>query len=289
MTLQGVLLPGYDHAMMRIPRPAGTLNFLLAWLIPWRPAFRTRAKNSKLVFYAHFRDIIGRHIGKYGVHEPRITQWMADYLSAAAGPGMVVDVGANLGWHAVHAAQYAAVETVVAFEPDLFNAQLLDRNLTANKIDKVVVSTCAVGAQSGIARLHRYRGTNYGRHSLLTDYGYGSRLVPLRDLDSALESLGLSEQPILVLKIDVEGYEPAVIEGARRTLTRTQAIALEYSPDLVELAAMVDALHAAGFAPYVFKDDRRITEIALDDLRKVGGQTDVIWINKKLPVVSGAS
>ena len=43
--------------------------FLLAWLMPWRPAFRTRAKQSKLSFFVHRRDIIGRHIAKYGSHE----------------------------------------------------------------------------------------------------------------------------------------------------------------------------------------------------------------------------
>jgi len=279
--------------MMRIPRPIGTLGFLVAWLIPWRSAFRTRAKDSKLYFYAQCRDLIGRHIAKYGTHEPRITQWMADYLAAAPSRGIVVDVGANLGWHSIHAAQYASVDTVVAFEPDLFNTWLLDRNLTANKIDKVVVNACAIGARRGIARLHRYRSTNFGRHSLLTDYGYGSRLVPLTDLDSALKALSLADQPILVLKIDVEGYEPAVIEGASRTLARTQAVILEYSPDLeqegeMQLGDMVDQLHAAGFTPHVFKDERQIAEVSLGELRQVTVQTDVIWINRNAGPASKA-
>ena len=86
-----------------------------------------RARDG-LSFYVHHRDLIGRHIAKYGRHEPIPTGWLNDYL-ATAKPGLFVDVGANLGWHAVHAAQHRAVETVVAFEPDPFNAWLLDRNL----------------------------------------------------------------------------------------------------------------------------------------------------------------
>lgn len=85
----------------------------------------------------------------------------------------------------------SSVETVVAFEPDPFNAWLLDRNLTANGIENVIVSNAAVGARSGNIRLHRYKSSNYGRHSLLTDYGYGSHMVPIVDLDSALQQLGL--------------------------------------------------------------------------------------------------
>jgi FkbM family methyltransferase len=266
--------------MMRIPRPIGTAVFLAAWLTPWRPVFRTRAKHSKLSFYVHCRDLIGRHIAKYGVHEPLITGWMAEALAKAPARGIVVDVGANLGWHTVHAAQYPAVETVAAFEPDPFNAELLKRNLALNKVTNAVVSASAVGAQSGTARLYRYRSTNYGRHNLLTDYGYGSTEVPLADLDSALDRLGLGDRRVLVLKIDVEGYEPAVIEGAARALARTDAVVLEYSPDLGDAAAMIDRLDAAGFAPHRFGGRHRVAPMALADLRAAAGQMDVIWLRR---------
>src|SRR6266581_9057309 len=86
-----------------LPRPLGTLGFVAAWLVPWRPAFRTTAAQSKLKFFAHHRDAIGRHIAKYGAHEPLLTRWIADRL-AASRPGLFIDAGANIGWHALHAA-----------------------------------------------------------------------------------------------------------------------------------------------------------------------------------------
>lgn len=91
--------------MIRIPRIAGTAVFLAAWLMPWRPAFRVRAAGSRLKFFVHYRDLIGRHIAKYGTHEPMPSRWLDKYLSGAR-PGIFIDVGANLGWHAVHAAQH---------------------------------------------------------------------------------------------------------------------------------------------------------------------------------------
>src|SRR5579864_449468 len=91
--------------MKRIPRPLGTLAFLLAWLVPWRPAFRIRAKQSKLSFFVQRRDLLGRHLAKYGTHEQPLTQWMSDYLAASSHGGIFIDVGANLGWHTVQAAQ----------------------------------------------------------------------------------------------------------------------------------------------------------------------------------------
>lgn len=268
--------------MIRRPRAIGMAKFLAAAVMPWRPALRVRAKESKLTFYAHWRDVIGRHIAKYGEHEPQLTRFIAGYLAAARSPGLFVDVGANIGWHTVHAAQYPTVEAVVAFEPDAFNAWLLDRNLTANNIGKAVVNACAVGAARGIAQLHRYRSTNYGRHSLLTDYGHGSRQVPVTDLDSALDALGLGDKPVLVLKIDVEGYEPAVIAGAARTLARTQVVLLEYSPGLsgaggLSTDAMAELMVASGFAPHRLAADGKLMPASLADLRSVQGQTDLIW------------
>jgi FkbM family methyltransferase len=276
----------HERVMIPIPRPVGTAIFLAAWLMPWRPAFRTRAGDSGLVFYVHWRDLIGRHIAKYGVHEPVLTKWIGDYLADTPARGLFIDVGANLGWHAAHAAQYEAVETVVAFEPDSFNCWLLDRNLAANGIDNTVVVASAVGARRGVTRMYRYRGTNFGRHSLLTDYGYGSRLVPMTDLDASLEALGLADRPVLILKIDVEGYEPAVIEGAARVLERTAVVLLEYSPDLgreggLSAQAMVEQLYDAGFVPYRFGEGNRVTEIARADLRGFAGQMDLVWISAR--------
>lgn len=271
--------------MIRIPRPIGTAVFLAAWLTPWRSAFRTRAKDSKLKFYVHYRDLIGRHIAKYGVHEPLITGWMAETLRNAPARGIVVDVGANLGWHAIHAAQFPSVETVAAFEPDPFNADLLRRNAALNKAGKVAVNQSAVGAHAGLATLYHYRGTNYGRHNLLTDYGYGSSQVPMTDLDTALDRMGLGERRVLVLKIDVEGYEPAVIEGAARTLERTGAVVLEYSPDLGEpgslsAVGMVSRLDDAGFAPHRFAEGGSLAPMTVAELRQVKGQMDVIWLRR---------
>jgi FkbM family methyltransferase len=257
------------------------LAFLMAWLTPWRSAYRIRAAHSGLKFFVHRRDTIGRHIAKYGSHEPLLTKWLADYLGAAP-PGIVVDVGANVGWHALHAAQYRNVEAVVAFEPDPFNAWLLDRNLSANGIGKVIVNACAVGAQAGSARLFRYKSSNLGRHSIVADHGYGYRTVPVTDLDSALSDLGFGDRPVVVIKIDVEGYEPAVIAGARRTLARTEAVVVEFSPGLSRAGGLstddlLTRLHHAGFTPFALRSDGGTIRLNLNDLRGFLGTLDVIW------------
>jgi FkbM family methyltransferase len=278
-------MPGQDIFLSRamtlsLPRPVGTLRFVSAWFVPWRPAFRVRAAQSGLSFHVHHRDTIGRHIAKYGTHEPLVTRWMAEFLKAAE-RGLTIDIGANLGWHALHAAQNA--ETVVAFEPDPFNAWLLERNLAENGIGNVVVETRAVGAAPGIATLYRYKSANYGRHSLAADHGHGSRHVAVTDLDGAMKGLGFAGRDVALIKIDVEGYEPAVIAGARDTLTRTAAIILEYSPDLsraggLSTADMFAELEASGFAPFVLRAEGGTSRTTTDELKSLAGSLDVIWL-----------
>jgi FkbM family methyltransferase len=267
---------------LALPRPLGTLGFVAAWLVPWRPAFRTSAAESKLKFFAHHRDAIGRHIAKYGTHEPLVTRWMAEFLDAAQ-PGIAIDIGANLGWHALHAARHRNVETLVAFEPDPFNAWLLERNLSENGIDNVIVESRAVGAAPGVAQLHRYGRNNFGRHSIAADHGNGSRTIPVTDIDSALAALGLGERPISLIKIDVEGYEPAVIDGATRTLQRADGLILEYSPDLSEAGGlstkpMMARLQSAGFSPFVLWPRGGTVRIDLGELDGFAGSLDVIWV-----------
>jgi FkbM family methyltransferase len=258
----------------------GAVAFWGAWLVPWRSVFRVRAR-SGLVFHVHRRDDIGRHIAKYGEHEPALTRFIADRL-ARAQPGLFIDVGANLGWHTVHAARHATVECVVAFEPDPFNAGLLQRNLKQNRIGNAIICASAVGAAAGTGRLYRYKASNLGRHSLACDHGLGFDAVPLLDLDRALEILHLEERPIRVLKIDVEGYEPAVIAGAARALARTETLILEYSPALsraggLAVEPMLAQLGAAGFAPG--RLDRGGSIEPLDPLALIAreGVTDLVW------------
>ena len=137
---------------MHLPRPLGTLAFLAAWLTPWRPAYRVRAGRSNLAFFLHHRDAIGRHIAKYGTHEPLVTRWLAAYLGAAP-PGIVVDVGANIGWHALHAAQHRNVEAVIAFEPDPLNRERLESAVKTQT--NVTVQPFALGDCDAVMQLER--------------------------------------------------------------------------------------------------------------------------------------
>ncbi len=123
---------------------------------------------------------------------------------------LVLDVGANIGNHAVFFAGVTGCK-VVAFEPNPDASALLKTNISNNELDdRIDVVEVGIGAKKGKAYLAKVEG-NLGATSLeLGRRGH----VEIRTLDS----IDLPGPPRL-LKIDVEGMELDVLQGARKTLT----------------------------------------------------------------------
>jgi FkbM family methyltransferase len=145
---------------------------------------------------------------------------------------LFVDVGANVGSYTVLAGRGAGA-AVVAFEPDPDTAAHLADNIAANAIgERARIVTQAVGSESGIVRFSRLKDTV--NHVLAADAPAEAREVPITTLDSALAG----QHPALI-KIDVEGHEPAVVAGAESVLAdpALKAIILE-SHDAPTLAVL---------------------------------------------------
>jgi FkbM family methyltransferase len=127
---------------------------------------------------------------------------------------VVWDVGASVGLYAVHAA--GTVRSVVAFEPDPATFQRLVANVRLNGFaDRVICRARALGRSPGVVQLHTdgLEGNapsvrNLERHT-------GSETVTLETVDTVLAEGVIAPT---VLKLDVEGAELAVLEGATRML-----------------------------------------------------------------------
>lgn len=259
--------------------PAGALQHVLARLNPFSNYTWARDRATGLRFRVNVRDVVGRHILRFQGYEHALTAWLVQRLDAAGSDGVFVDVGANLGWYSLQAARRDSVARVVAIEPELGNHQLLRTNIERNRLGpKVHAIACAAGAGPGLAMLHSYKPSNLGKHSLAVDHGRGGGWVGVEALDTLLDRLGLGDAPIAAIKIDVEGYEPQVLQGAKRALARTGALLIELSPDLsrqggLDLPSMIDAIRAAGLHPAIW--DR---EGPVPDFEAIGSSTRQITV-----------
>lgn len=154
--------------------------------------------------------------------------------------GHVLDVGANVGYTALTFARALSDGArVFAFEPDAENLGLLRQAITRDPLGtRVEPVATAVGAAEGSVRLWR-NPTHHADHRIATDTfqtpSAGETVaVPLMSLDAFAATRGIAAQ-IAFVKIDVQGYEPAVCDGMTALLDANPrlAIAFEYTPDSI--------------------------------------------------------
>lgn len=141
--------------------------------------------------------------------------------------GTALDIGAHIGNHTLWLAAVCGLR-VVAFEP--LHAAELRANVALNDLGaQVRVEAVALGEASGTA-IHAGAGR-------LTSGG----TVPVRTLDS----YGITG--VSLVKIDVEGWEPAVLRGGENTIRRDRPTIWAEEHDQAEHAAIAAVLEPWGY------------------------------------------
>lgn len=146
-------------------------------------------------------------------------EWLL--LEQIAKPGMtVVEAGANIGVHTIPLARACAPGVLFAFEPQMPIFALLCENLKANQIGNVRPIPAACGAQIGtgtVPSLDYSGAANFGGVSILAD-GEPGQAVRIQTIDAFnLQECGL-------IKIDVEGFELSVVQGASDTIKKCRPV-----------------------------------------------------------------
>lgn len=183
---------------------------------------------------------------------------------------LIVDVGANLGQFAEGTRARGYTGRVQSFEPVGKIYHALEQRATRDP--KWTVTRAALGAAPGEVQINLY--DNHTLNSLhALDDGTARRLsvdptvlgtetVPMTTLDTALAG---DPATAILLKIDTQGHERAVLDGAGATLARTEALLLELPVVALyegiwsfnEALAHIDAL---GFTPAQFRAVNTMTD-----------------------------
>lgn len=196
--------------------------------------------HPKMYLDADDRGLAG-HLALDGYWE----SWLTLFLARNVRAGMhAMDVGAHAGYHTLALAQLVGpAGSVVAVEPNPESASLLSANVALNGFGRIVaVHEIALGhLDAGTGLLRVPAGEPKNAH-LTQDLGVPGLPVTMRSLDALLGAAGRID----FLKIDAEGSEAMILEGAMRTLRRERpSIVLEYNarryPDpTAVLAPLVD-------------------------------------------------
>ncbi len=210
-----------------------------------------------------------------GQRDPNVMRFLQTWIR----PGYVVcDVGANIGTYTIPLARLVGRRGhVVAFEPNRPTRACLRKNLRQNGLSHVSVIGAAAGAGAGVASL--VITDNLGEVHLAPAPEAGVPCVQVTTLDAEVTRLGLRR--VDFIKLDVEGFELAALQGAIRTLAENPCVlvqteivpahAVRYGFSIADLTQF---FAQRGFSPHVCDESGRMHPVRD---RLPAGEADWFW------------
>ena len=133
--------------------------------------------------------------------------------------GVYVDVGANIGNHALYFGKLENCTKIIAFEPNPHALRILKINILLNNLDqKIELHELALGAKSMVETI-TFSAGNLGRTLIVqgsqTSAGPDRAQVQVKKGDDILKGAEVD-----FIKIDVEGFEMQVLKGLEKTIKR---------------------------------------------------------------------
>ena len=210
----------------------------------------------------HYLD---QEIYATGKFEPQTTQWFRTLVQ----PGMtVLDVGANIGYYAVLAADRVGTEGHVwAFEPLPEYYDRAESHVEANGFaERVTLLPYGLSSENQTIQISIGNSSATAAPVAGDDFRDTAN-VEMRRLDEVANSLALKK--IDLIKIDVDGYEGHILEGASSVLRRDHpTILIEFSRRNLEaigtsVAQLREQLEALDYALYSDHSGQRYDDESL--------------------------
>jgi FkbM family methyltransferase len=195
-------------------------------------------------------------LNRYRAHtfftkEPETLEWIDSIPEGS----VLWDIGANVGLYTCYAAKIRGCR-VFAFEPSVFNLELLARNIEKNGlVDLVTIVPMPLSNQVGVNKLNMTT-TEWG--GALSTFGqeFGHDGLPMAKIFSystigitmtdAVSALGV--QPPEYIKIDVDGIEHLILQAGGDALHGAKSVLVEINDKFIEQASAAEAyLKLAGF------------------------------------------
>jgi FkbM family methyltransferase len=173
----------------------------------------------------------------------------AETLRRCAKPGSVaVDAGANVGVFTIPLAQAVGPQgRILAFEPLPANVKRLESNVARNALTNVEIHSLALGVEDGMTVLRLSDDPAYSSTVKVRQNRANGRTitVPVARLDSVWHQCGRPD--VSTMKIDVEGAESLVLQGAEQLLAACRPVLLIEADSLDDLLALAHRLSQQGY------------------------------------------
>jgi FkbM family methyltransferase len=209
--------------------------------------------NSKLKLKLEPKDVGHQAIAFCGFYELEVSRKILDLAKLG---GLFVDVGANYAYYSCLWAGANSQNKVIAFEASPRNSTPLRENVFNNQLQsQVEIHDVAIGKEPGNLPFSFMSDeqTGWGGLSPFQENNINTVQVPVITLDEFYEQ-NLDEVIIDVLKIDTEGADTWVLQGASRLLQAKKIKHIFFEENLVRMSELgilntvaIDLLVTSGY------------------------------------------
>ena len=139
--------------------------------------------------------------------EPHITQILKRNFKSDS---VFVDIGSNYGWHSIKSSPFCSI--VYSFEPQKYIYEVQKMSIDENNISNIHLYNCGIGDKNENKEMSPIDYNHPSIHMGDLSVGVGGETIEVKTLDS------LQIPKVDFIKIDVQGYEKYVLEGAVNTI-----------------------------------------------------------------------
>lgn len=240
---------------------------------------KVKHENNEFVFYTPNSMALYR-ANTFSDKEPETLEW----IKSMSDDKIFWDIGANVGLYSIYAAKVKSCN-VFAFEPSVFNIELLAKNININGLnDLISIIPLPLNNKTKVSKM-RMTSTQLGGAMSSFNHNYG---FDGNEIDSNFEYavLGIKMDDLVqkfnfkqpnYIKIDVDGIEHFILEGGRNVLLSCESILIEINDNFTLQANRSETiLIELGF----YLDEKRHGKRYEDINSKTHNTFNQIWRKK---------
>jgi FkbM family methyltransferase len=225
-------------------------------------------------FFSIPNELCEYRADSFSIKEPETLDWI-DSIE----PGTIFwDIGANVGLYSVYAAKKGC--KVYAFEPSVFNLEVLARNSNLNGLTNLIsIIPGALSDKTGFGTLNMTSTQIGGALSTFDkSYGYDGKALKTifsyttfaLTIDDAVHKFGIPAPEHI--KLDVDGIEHLILSGSSNSLYKVKTVLIEISQEFKEQKTIL--------TEFLIKEGFHHKKFTKEELNKFNISEDMPTVNQ---------
>lgn len=243
------------------------IEIYFKYLVPQQDTWVDTKLSYNITMRLNITEFLQAHLYLFGSYELPTIKFIRSYLAKG---GVCFDVGAQIGYLSLAMAVSGNKNVLVySFEPEPKNLERFNDNIRLNSISNVNLISKAVSNNIDQLKLYMSRDHNAGTHSIIREDPNVTEdyvVVDATTIDTFVHEQEFHQLDLI--KIDVEGAELEVVEGANETLKIFKpTLIIELSESIQKTrnystVTFKSKMSEVGYLPFTLTDAGKLRPVA---------------------------